>query len=209
MNDANNIFKEIENALVDNVIIIKVAEKAQAFIRKRVYNQQYLEGSTGTSQYSTTPMPVPYGAFVKKFGKIFLRQKSKENNRAKFFNKGKNNFSFANAQDFKVFRSKSGKTMVIIPGGYKQWREINNKNSSPVDLTWSGRMLRNLGILRPPENGTAEIGFPSSSENLKAYYHNVAGAGKRKVTRKFMGITQPELDDLGDLAEKMIFQRLK
>jgi hypothetical protein len=208
MNDANKVFDDIQNTIVDNIIIIKVAKKAQAFIRKRDYNQQYLEGSTGKSQYSTTPMPVPYGAFVKKFGKTFLRQKSKENNRTKFFNKGKQNFSFANSQDFKVYRSKTGRTMVIIPGGYKQWREINNKNPEPVDLTWSGRMLRNLGILRA-ENGTAEIGFPSSSENLKAYYHNVAGAGKSKVTRKFMGITQPELDDLAELAEKLIFQKLK
>lgn len=192
-----NVFKEIENALVDNVVIIKVAGKAQAFIRKRVYNQQYLEGSTGTAQYSTRPMPVPYGLFVKKFGKALLKKEGTKKRGGKII---------ASASEFSVFRSKTGKTMVLIQGGYKRWREMNNKNSSPVDLTWSVRMMRNLGILRA-EGNTAEIGFSSSSEELKAYYHH-AGAGRNKISRKFMGITKTELDELGDLAEKLIFQKM-
>lgn len=198
MSSSDQIFKEIENALADNIVIIKVAEKAQAFIRKRVYNQQYLEGSTGTSQYSTTPMPVPYGLFVKKFGKALLKKEGTKKRGGKII---------ANASEFSVFRSKTGKTMVLIQGGYKRWREMNKKNSSLVELTWTGRMMRNLGILRT-EHNAAEIGFPSSSERDKAYYQHI-GVGKNKISRKFMDITKTELDELGDLAEKLIFQRLK
>lgn len=206
--NAHLILKNLSEDIVDNVVMIKVSTKAQAFIRQRVFRAQYLEGSTGTSLYSTTPMPVPYGAFVKKLGKSFLKQRNgRKKDKQKLIGKGKSNFTFADPSEFNVFRSKSGKVMVLIQGGYKRWRELNKKTSGPVTMTWSGRMMRNLGILRVDKN-TSEIGFSSLEESTKAYYAH-AGAGKKKVTHKFMDITNSELDELGDLAEQLIFQKLQ
>ena len=68
MDPNEDIFKQIANNIVDNVVMIRVAEKVQAFIRRRVEKGIYLDGSTGGPEYSTRPMPVPYGLFIKKFG---------------------------------------------------------------------------------------------------------------------------------------------
>jgi len=206
-----DIFKQIENSIVDNVLMIKVATKAQAFIRQRVERGIYLDGSTGGSEYSTRPMPVPYGLFIKKFGKTLLRREGTRGAKNVKFIKRKvgTQHVVSTAMDrseFSVFRSKSGHTMVLIQGGYKRWREMNMKSASPVDMSWSSRMLRNLGILRA-ENLQAEIGFSSASESEKAYYQHI-GAGKNKVKRIFMDLSPNELDQLGDLAEKLIFQKL-
>jgi hypothetical protein len=67
-------------------------------------------------------------------------------------------------------------------------------------------MMRNLGILRV-DKSESEIGFSSMEEQTKAYYQH-AGAGKNRITHKFMDITQSELDELGDLAEELIIQNL-
>ena len=68
-------------------------------------------------------------------------------------------------------------------------------------------MMRNLGMLRKPEGNVVEIGFPSASESAKAYFQHV-GAGVNKVKRIFMDLSSTELDEIGELAEKLIFQKL-
>lgn len=199
---APNVFRNLEDGIVDNVLMICLGLKAKAFILQRVQRGEYLEGSTGGSEYSTTPMPVPYGLFVKRFGKSLLKKNTEKTIRGR----GKKLITTAKSDEFSVFRSKSGKTMVLISGGYKRWRELNKKSSGPVAMTWTARMLRNLGILRT-EKMTTQLGFSSSSENDKAYYQHV-GAGKNKVTRKFMDLTEKEINQLGDLAEELIIKQL-
>jgi len=173
----------IKENLVDNVVMIKVSTKAQAFISKRVKRGKYLKGSTGGKEYSTTPMPIPYGAFVKKFGKKTLEE-----------------------DEFSIYRSKSGNTMIVIENGYKKYREMSGKSSDKVNMHWSGRMMQNLGILRS-DHTSAELGFSSESEREKAYYQHI-GAGKNKITRKFMGLTKKETNKLADYAEKLIIQNI-
>lgn len=202
---APNIFRNLEDGIVDNVLMIRLGLKAKAFILQRVQRGEYLEGSTGGSEYSTTPMPVPYGLFVKKFGSALLKKKGGKDEKI-IRGRGQKIITTAKSDEFSVFRSKSGKTMVLISGGYKRWRELNKKSSGPVAMTWTARMLRNLEILRT-EKMTTQLGFSSSSENDKAYWQH-QGAGKNKVTRKFMDLTEKEINQLGDLAEQLIIKKL-
>lgn len=200
-----HIFNNLQDGVVDNIIMIKLGLKAKAFILQRVQRAQYLEGSTGGSEYSTTPMPIPYGLFIKKFGKALLK---KSNAEKAIRGRSKKIITTAKSEEFSVFRSKSGHTMVLISGGYKRWRELNKRNSGQVELTWSARMLRNLGVLRDEtDNSSTKLGFTSSDENNKAYYQHV-GAGKNKITRKFMDLTEKEIFELGDLAEELIIKKL-
>lgn len=192
----SELFKKIEGNIVDSVITGQVAFKALEFIRGRVYRAEFLEDSAGNTQYSTSPMPIPYGLFLKVFGKTFLKKNSKIKKRG----------SLPDASEYKVFRSSNGVVMVLLPGGYKQWREKNRKSTAQVELTWSGRMMKNLGYETPAQN-RAELGFPSASEAEKAYYQH-AGAGKNKVTHKFMDLIEKEVDELGELALRLIFEKL-
>lgn len=202
---ASNILGNLQDNLVDNIIMIRLGLKAKAYIMQRVQRAEFLNGSTGGSQYSTTPMPIPYGLFVKKFGKSLLK---KGGDKEKIIRGQGKIITTAKNDEFSVYRSKSGKTMVLISGGYKRWRELNKKNSSQVELTWSARMLRNLGVLRDESSSNSvRLGFTSDEENKKAYYQHV-GAGKNKVKRIFMDLTEKEINNLADLAEKEIIKRL-
>ena len=200
MNEPENILDGLKDNLVDNILMIKLGLKAKAYIVKRVQRAEYLEGSTGGKEYSTTPMPVPYGLFRKKFGTALLKKEGVKKRGGQVFARG---------SEFSVYRSKSGKTMVLISGGYKRWRELNKKNSGQVEMSWSSRMLRNLGVLRDQsDDNSAMLGFTDSNLERIAYYHNVAGAGKNKITRKFMDLNKKETEELADYAEKEIIKKL-
>jgi hypothetical protein len=199
--------KLLRDQLVDNTIMINLANKAKAFILKRVKRGQYLEGSTGGEQYSTKPMPIPYGLFIKKFGKSLI---SKPGYEKSIYTKRKGEktlITTASNAEFSVFRNKSGKTMVLIRGGYKRFRELSKKSTEPVNMHWTSRMMRNLGILDTKEN-QATLGFSSAEEEKKAYYQHI-GAGKNRITRKFMGLTEEELQYIADLSLKLIIKKLE
>ncbi|OGV08700.1 MAG: hypothetical protein A2499_05020 [Stygiobacter sp. RIFOXYC12_FULL_38_8] len=194
----SELFKKIEGNIVDNAVMITLGGKVRMYIGNRVDSSEFLEGSTGTSAYSTTPMFLPYGLFLKVFGKTFLKKNSKIKKRG----------SFPDASEYKVFRASNGFVMVLLPGGYKQWREKNKKATDSVRLTWTHNMMNHLGIIKEPANdGQIALGWQATDERERAYYQH-AGAGKNKVTHKFMDVTEKELDELGELALNLIFQKL-
>jgi len=174
-------FPELFTKTIDRIVYTTMALKGIADIRSRVQQGVYLQGSTGGSEYSTNPMPLPYGALVAILGKQAVKN-----------------------EGYRIYKNKNGKLMAVLPGGYKKWRQLNSKSDSPVTMNWSGRMMRNLGIEKY-ESDAVWLGFPAASEQRKADFQH-QGAGKSRVIRNFMGFTDKEIGGLGDIAVKAIIK---
>ena len=74
---------------------------------------------------------------------------------------------------------------------YAKFRSKKGRQVTPVNLNFSGRMLSSMAARRV-RRGVQEIYFTRSEEARKAYFHNVTGAGKGRITRKFFGFNQAE-----------------
>jgi len=73
--------------------------------------------------------------------------------------------------------------MVLPLYSYQRQR---NRQVAFVDLTDSGQMFRSLTWKADRKKST--LFFRRQSENRKAAYHDVFGAGKKKVVRPFFSI---------------------
>lgn len=65
-------------------------------------------------------------------------------------------------------------------------------------MRWSGGMMRSLDVTNTKvegTTGTVTLGFHTDRANQLAWWHNVDGAGKGRVTHKFMGLTNPEMEE--------------
>jgi len=67
-----------------------------------------------------------------------------------------------------------------------------NSDKNNVTMTLTGDMLSALNVLKVERTaGKIEcfVGFADKEAAAKAYYHNIAGAGKRRVLRRFLGLS--------------------
>lgn len=173
--------QDLKNRVVDNVMMVRLGAKGIAIIRKRTLEGRFLTGSSpNADEYSTKPLPLPFGKFTRATQKEVLKRQLQTG-------------------EFRIFTNrKSGNTWIIIEGGYKKFRELAGKPTDNVVMTWSGRMLRNLGITRSGEQDV-ELGFSEAGSKQLALYHNVMGAGKSKRKHVFMGFDEKEINDLGKM----------
>ena len=107
-----------------------------------------------------------------------------------------------------VFTKGTNQLWILIKGGYKKYRELAGKDTSKVSLIWSGRMMRNLGILNAGEN-EATLGEKDADTKLLASYHNTMGAGKSKRLHKFLGFTDKEIQKMTDFVGDEVMKRLR
>lgn len=156
-----------------NIDILKgLGVRAKNMILERTQRGEFLSGSTGGSRYSSKPTVIPLSAFK---GRAWARVM-------------KNN-------EYKKFMSKQMKLWVILPGGYEEFRKLHGRPIDNVTLRWSGAMLRSLDLTKISINdqtGMVMIGFNRPEADRIAGYHNTDGAGKARVIRKFMGLTDDE-----------------
>jgi len=89
-------------------------------------------------------------------------------------------------------------------GGYAQFRQFKGRQSNYVDLNFSGRMFSSLTSRIRPTKGT--LFFRQADANKKAFYHDIAGAGKGRVVRPFFSINDKEADKIGQLFADKIFK---
>ena len=78
---------------------------------------------------------------------------------------------------------------------YAKFRSNRGRQVSPVNLNFTGRMLSSMATRRV-SRGVQEIYFTRAEEARKAYFHNVTGAGKGRITRKFFGFNENEQNRL-------------
>ncbi|MDD5061471.1 MAG: hypothetical protein PHN44_04210 [Candidatus Marinimicrobia bacterium] len=188
--ELEQVINSLPDKIAESVSIIRIAAKGIAIIRERTLGGKFLTGTgagqkirAGVEQYSTKAMPIPYGLYMALMG-----EKPPEG--------------------AKIFRNKSGAVMVIFTGGYKRLRELSKKPNEHVYMSWTGRMLRNLNIIRS-EKTIAEIGFNDAETERIAGYHNKSGAGKNKVLHPFLGFTAEDETQLVGMAEQEINNLLK
>ena len=86
----------------------------------------------------------------------------------------------------------------------KAYRRRLVKQSGVVDLTDTGQMFSSLTSKITPSKGT--LFFRQADANKKAFYHDVAGAGKGRVVRPFFSINDTEADKIGQLFADKIFK---
>jgi len=65
-------------------------------------------------------------------------------------------------------------------------------------------MFSSLTSRITPSKGT--LFFRQADANKKAFYHDIAGAGKGKVVRPFFSINDAEADKIGQLFADKIFK---
>jgi len=180
-------------------------------VRRRVTSGKYLEGTT-SEQYSTKPFGMPLGAATKVLGAAIKRavEKGISVNLRKGKGAARKTYATISPDEAKIYTSpKTGNLWVVIGGGYKRYREMGGRDSSKIDLNWSGRMMRNLGIIPGSEQPSAiDVGFTSEDEKKKALWHNVMGAGKSRRKHIFMGLTTEEKEELEKYADAEVANRL-
>ena len=174
---------DLLDRIISHSTLLQIGEWARAKILDRISRGEYLPESTGGSGYSTTRMPMPFGALQKAVrGGGELRD-------------------LIRSGEAHVFKSKAGKIWISLEGGYKRFRELAGKNADCVTLQWSGDMLKQLNVTKVDEAGkSVTLGFLSDEAGRIASYHQRDGAGRSHVTHKFMGLTAEELSELGALA---------
>lgn len=98
--------------------------------------------------------------------------------------------------------------------GWKRKRERRGLQVSHVDLFFEGFMLDAMRSRSAFESGiaTIETGYLSGESEIRsmeiAGFHNTDGAGKNRVRREFVGLTDEEIDRVYQNLEKMIFDSL-
>ena len=96
--------------------------------------------------------------------------------------------------------TKSGKKGFIV-FGYKKFKEKFYPQSVNNYLTASGKMLRDMNILKTSDNsegscGEIIIGFTDVRNSQIAFYLNVSGAGRGRKLWKFLGLSQKQIEEL-------------
>lgn len=101
----------------------------------------------------------------------------------------------------KTVKGKQSKAFAAYMSNAKsQWA-----GDKKVNLTKTGAMRASLSVI--DYNATAKtivIGFVDQESAQKAYWHNISGAGKGRVLRKFMGLRSVQEQALSDYASELI-----
>ncbi len=184
LQDLSNKLPTLLDSVIDRVMMLRLANRGIAIVRERTLKGEFLDGSSdGAGQYSTKPFARPLGGLTKALQKTLVNSGSH------------------------IFTASSGNHWIVIEGGYRAFRAMAGKDVSRVTMTWTGRMLRNLGVISEAEREVV-LGFPDADMKQLATWHNVMGAGKSLRKHVFMGVTQEEANQLVELAGEEIAKRL-
>ena len=172
---------------------VRVLANIEQTILRRTIKGEFLPGSSpGADEYSTTPFARPAGGLSDEVHQ-----------------------SAENDAEVSSYFTKDEDLWMTFEGGYKQLRALKGLPTGHVDLYETGGMLAGLRSRAETDddgNLNMEAGYikglsPARAIEL-ANYHNRLGAGKAETIRKFVGLTDPEADDILDDLENDITRRL-
>ncbi len=88
---------------------------------------------------------------------------------------------------------------------WKDERRKMGKQTSRVDLDFTGRMLWDVLTMIDQANGRAVVSFGGSGTGAKlAYYHHVSWAGSSRVRREFFALSEGDVENLKKILEEHI-----
>lgn len=142
-------------------VMLSLALNAIALIKARVANEGVNAQGESFGEYSTKPMLVGKKSFRNKSGaNEFMGSKTKR--RALEWRTIKRNG--------KIYR------LAIIPGGYKQVREMSKLQVKHIDFSFTGRMMKNIAVVK--HDRTHALIAPKSEDNKKKLVGNSERFGR-------------------------------
>lgn len=149
-------------------VVAQIGFKAVELIEEQI--KQGIDAEGKKYSYSTKPFVLPAGK--KKFAKMLFDNDSK-----------------SYVGKMRKFTTKQGKLWYLVHGGYRSWRELNNRNPDGDFLQWSGQMLRSLSSKAESPN-TAIIYFADAESAKRAFWFNISGVGRSRKLWRFLGLTK-------------------
>ncbi len=135
------------------------------FIDTRTRAGKFLGGDKQNSTYSSKPLPLFF------FGRIAGISK----NGAVTVKNTRGNITPTFSKNEVAWRTaRNGKRTAFLIGGYRAYRAKTGRQTEPVNLTFTGRMLNALRYLITSGAGGLTVRFDvTDAENDKAYYTNL------------------------------------
>lgn len=145
--------------LSDRVIVV-AATKLLATMSNRVFRDGLDSEGKPIGQYSTTPIYVPKEKFIQKGAFKAIGKNGKDTTRIKY-----SDVATRKAKSKLVKKDYSDRTTMYLKEGYKEFREIQGRPTSEVNLQMKGDLKLSFTL----QNGDNEtlIGFDSELQSKK------------------------------------------
>jgi hypothetical protein len=151
----DNVVKEVTTRMGDTMV--GIGNHALMRINERIIKTGVNAKGQKYTPYSTKPMLIGCKGFKNKAhcSKVFGKKKNKE---LKWVTLNK-----VNSAGRKI-------RLAVLPGGYKQFRELNNLQSGHVDFSFTNKMWNDISIISnksEADKGTVRIGAKAETEKKK------------------------------------------
>jgi hypothetical protein len=166
------VIKDLQGGIMGN-IMLRLATNALTLLRARVQETGKDAKGTKYRPYSTKAMLIGCSSFVQKnaCNSVFGSKEKRKN---------------------LEWRTIKGHRLAILPGGYKQLRNLQGRQTEHVDFMMTGRMWNDISIVSKGtdhEKGIAVIGAKTDDEKKKL-------AGNTKSRGDILDLSQSEVDTL-------------
>lgn len=187
-------------------IMVKMASEALALNRQRV--QETGKNAKGESfdKYSTKPM-LSGSKNMTKSAFATIAGSKKKRAELKWVTIGGSGFSSYLAESAGTGgpRNTGGVHLFVIPGGYKQFRELHGRQTGFVDFTLSGRMWNNVKLVSDRAELNSGVAVIKATEELQQ--KKLEGNTKRRG--EILGLSKNEEQRLSDVYEVWVENGLR
>ena len=103
------------------------------------------------------------------------------------------------------WRTVNGHSLFVIPGGYKQFRELHGRQTGFVDFTLSGRMWNNIKLVSDRAELNSGVAVIKATEELSK--KKLEGNTKRRG--EILGLSKSEEERLSEIYEVWVESGLR
>lgn len=104
---------------------------------------------------------------------------------------------------------RNGTKLGLIINGYSYFKSIMYPDSVNQFLIATGKMLQRMHFAIDTTSNTIIVGWEDETQQKKAYFLNVAGAGKGKNLFRFLGLAEKQKAELKTYIQTYINEKLQ